>query len=61
MESAWVQAQPVAAALLAAFPQHLRPEHLDRSSFMFAVQLWYAYSMQVCSYRVQHEELLYSC
>lgn len=54
VEEAWAQAQPVAAALLAAFPQHLRPEQLDRGSFMYAVQLWYAYSMQVCTCRTQH-------
>ena len=47
VEEAWAQAELVAAALLAAYPQHLRAEQLDRSSYMYAVQLWYAYSMQV--------------
>ena len=49
VQQAWQQAQPVAAALLAAYPQFLRAEHFDHDSYMWAVQLWYAYSMQVCS------------
>ena len=47
MAEAWDQAEPVAAALLAAFPQHLDADHFDQTSFLWAVQLWYAYSMQV--------------
>ncbi len=49
VEQAWQHTQPLAAALLAAYPQFLSAEHFDRDSYMWAVQLWYAYSMQVCA------------
>ena len=49
VEEAWQHTQPVAAALLVAYPQYLSAEHFDHDSYMWAVQLWYAYSMQVCA------------
>jgi hypothetical protein len=39
--------QPVFAALLAAYPEHLKEQQFSMDSFMWAAQLWYAYAMQV--------------
>eukprot|EP00884_Botryococcus_braunii_P010044 jgi/Botrbrau1/19040/Bobra.0100s0067.1 len=39
--------RPVLDILLAAYPTLILPEHVDWPSFLWAIQLWYSYSIQV--------------
>ena len=34
--------------LLQAYAQHLQPEWFSEAAFLWAVELWYAYAIQVC-------------
>lgn len=47
VEDYWERLQPVFYVLPQAYPELLNPEWFNRDSFMWALELWYAYSIQV--------------
>lgn len=41
--------RPVLDALVRAYPPHIKPEYVTYESYLWAVELWYAYAIQVGS------------
>ena len=39
-------ALPALQALLAAFPEHIKPEQVSEERFLWACSLWYSYAME---------------
>ena len=47
IEDQYQELKPVLDALVTAYPQQLRADWFTWEAFLWAVQLWYAYAMQV--------------
>lgn len=48
------EVQPLLSALLTAYPQFLTPDMFNWSAYLWAVELWYAYAMQVGAHPAIH-------
>ena len=44
-------ALPALRALLAAFPEHIKPEQVSEERFLWACSLWYSYAMEVSHHK----------
>ena len=57
--------KPILDALVAAYPQHLQAAWFSWEAYLWAVQLWYAYAMQVSqsdnAFGHMHKPLHISC
>lgn len=40
--------RPILEAMVVAYPAYMQPEWFTWEAYLWAVQLWYAYAMQVC-------------
>jgi hypothetical protein len=47
VREAYQELKPVLETLVLAYPQYLKPEYFTLEAYLWAVELWYAYAMQV--------------
>jgi histone-lysine N-methyltransferase SETD3 len=50
--------RPLMDALLAAYPQHLRPEWFSYEAYVWAAELWYSYAFEVRAASMPNEPVV---